>query len=156
MFVLMDIKLLDIYRGFRKMLDIYSGFRKRSIFTVVFENVQFSRYVKPFLLDVYRRFETYAEKSPPKKVVTRKRFLYVRPLFARYLPQTSIRTFRCNNSFFYVFLSIFCISSVCATLFDPGGSQKSRLLDTWRISTRVLVRMICPCFIEQIWVYILF
>ena len=31
------------------------------------------------------------------------RFLYVRPLFAWYLPQTSIHTLRCNNSIFCVF-----------------------------------------------------
>ena len=37
-------------------LDIYRGFRKRSIFTVVFENTRFFMYVKPDLLDVYRRF----------------------------------------------------------------------------------------------------
>ena len=86
-----------IYRAFPKPLDIYRGFRKHSIFTVGFENTQFYIYVKPYLLDIYRRFETYTENAPPKKVVRWKKFLYVRPLFARYLPQTSIHTFVCNN-----------------------------------------------------------
>ena len=79
MFVLMDVKLLDIYRGFRKMLDIYRGFRKRSIFTVVFENTQFSRYVKPYLLDIYRRFETYTENCPLKKLLHGKGFCMLDP-----------------------------------------------------------------------------
>ena len=78
-------------------LDIYRGFRKRSIFTVVFENVQFFRYVKPYLLDIYRRFWNIPGKIGGKKVVTSKRFLYVRPLFHRYIQQTSINTFPCNN-----------------------------------------------------------
>ena len=56
MFVRMDVKSLDIYRGLGPTLDIYRGFRKRSIFTVVFENMQFSVHVKPDLLDIYRRF----------------------------------------------------------------------------------------------------
>ena len=49
-------------------LDIYRGFRKRLIFTVVFENTQCSTYVKPDLLDIYRRFETYTENCPLKKL----------------------------------------------------------------------------------------
>ena len=68
MFVLMDVKSLDIYRGFPKTLDIYHGFRKRVIFTAVLENTQFSTYVKPYLLDIYRRFETYTENCPLKKL----------------------------------------------------------------------------------------
>ena len=109
---------------------------------------------KPELLDIYRRKWTYMEKWGGQRIDTSKRFLYVRPLFARYLPQTSIHTFRCNNSFLMI-LWRFSVFRRCVPCFlTLRGSKKRPFGDPLRISTRVLVRMICPCFIEQIWVYI--
>ena len=83
---------------FSKTLDIYRGFRKHAVFQVC--KTIFARYLSTFW--------NIHGKLPPKKVVTWKRFLYVRPLFARYLPQTSIHTFVCNNSFL-TFLDCFSL-----------------------------------------------
>ena len=42
----------------------------RSIFTVVFENTRFCMYVKPYFIDIYRRFWNIHGKSEGQKVVT--------------------------------------------------------------------------------------
>ena len=89
MFVRMDVKSLDIYRGLGPTLDIYHGFRKRLIFTLVFENV---RYLQCFSKapDIYyitnhirSRFtmenETYMEKRSPQKLLHGKGFCMLDP-----------------------------------------------------------------------------
>ena len=65
------------------MLDIYHCSRKRSIFTVVFENIPFSLYVKPDVFDICRRFCNIQTNFWGQKVVTSKRLYVCLALFAR-------------------------------------------------------------------------
>ena len=89
------------------------------------------------------------------KVDAPKRFLYVRRLFARYLPQTSINTCVCNNSFF-MFLRRFSVAHRCVPCFSTLGGHKKVPWVPLRISLRFRVCMFSLINIEQIWFYILF
>ena len=85
--------------------------------------------------------------------------LYVEKVFGcltrfRSIFTTNIHKDICVQQFvFEVVLTIFRISSVCAMLFDPEGSQKGAVLDPLRISLRVRVYMFCLVNIERIWFY---
>ena len=78
----------------------------RSIFTVVFENTRFFMYVKPYFIDIYRRFWNIQTNLGVFWVVTSKCMRVCLALFDQNssrilvkMSQTSIHTFRRNNSF---------------------------------------------------------
>ena len=127
MFVLMDVKSLDIYRGFPKTLDIYHGFRKRVIFTAVLENTQFSTYVKPYLLDIYRRFETYTENCPLKKLWHRKGFCTLDPCFIDIYRKHPYIHFDVTIRFWRFFVDFQYFVGVCHAFWPCGGPKSVRL-----------------------------
>ena len=87
---------------FSKTLDIYRGFRKHAVFQVC--KTIFARYLSKFLKHTN---ECWLSKRCDIETT-----LDVGPTSARDLPQTSIHTFRCNNSFLMFLLILFRFSSV--------------------------------------------